>query len=33
MYLSTCTRPNISFTVNNCAKYISNPNKSYIKAL
>ena len=33
MYLFTCTKLNISFTVNNCAKYISNPNESYIKAL
>ena len=33
MYLSTCTRPNISFTVNNYTKYISNSNKSHIKAL
>ena len=33
MYLSTCTRPNISFTVNNCTKYISNSNESHIKAL
>ena len=33
MYLSTYTRPNISFTVNNYTKYISNSNESYIKAL
>ena len=33
MYLSTYIGPNISFTVNNYTKYMSNPNESYIKAL
>ena len=33
MYLSTCTRLNISFIVNNYTKYMSNPNESHIKAL
>ena len=33
MYLITATRPDIAFAIGSCARYMSNPNRSYIKAL
>ena len=33
LFLSTKTRPDISFAVNNCARYMSKPDKSHFKAL
>jgi len=33
LFLSTKTRPDISFAVNNCARYMAKPDKSHFKAL
>ncbi len=33
MYLMTVTRPNIAFSVSNCARFMSNPNKEHFNAL
>lgn len=33
MYLATKTRPDIAYAVGQCAKYMSNPNKTHFKAL
>jgi hypothetical protein len=33
IYLSTKTRPDIAFYVNNCARFMSNPNKTHYQAL
>ncbi len=33
MYLMTATRPDIAFSVSNCARFMSNPNKEHFNAL
>ena len=33
IYLMTSTRPDIAFTVNNCVRYMSNPNNTHFHAL
>ena len=33
LYLALKTRPDITYTVNRCSRFISNPNKIYFKAL
>ena len=33
MYLMTATRPDLAFSVSNCARYMSNPNEEHFKAL
>ena len=33
MYLMTATRPDLTFSVGNCARYMSNPSQEHFKAL